>query len=115
VTAVSPWQVWLVDFGEPLGSEQGGKRPAVVVASDLHCRFAIEMTIVVPLTGRDRGLPHHVPISSPEAGLREGSWARTEDVTAISMARLAAKRPFGRLSAAEADAVRYWLRRMISL
>jgi len=112
---LSPWQVWLVDFGQPVGGEQGGVRPAVVVASDLHCRFPIEMTIVVPLTTRDRGLPHHVPISSSGAGLREPSWARTEDITAVSTARLVSRRPLGGLSVAERDAVRHWLRRMISL
>jgi mRNA interferase MazF len=115
VREVAPWQVWLVDFGHPIGSEQGGVRPAVVVASELHCRFPIEMTIVVPLTTRDRGLPHHVPISVAHAGLEEPSWARTEDVTTISTIRLASRRPLGRLSDAEVERVRHWLRRMISL
>jgi mRNA interferase MazF len=115
VRNVAPWQVWLLDFGHPVGGEQGGMRPAVVVASELHCRFPIEMTIVVPLTTRDRGLPHHVPIGTAGAGLRERSWARTEDITTISTTRFASNRPLGRLPDAEAANVRHWLRRMISL
>jgi mRNA interferase MazF len=107
--------VWLVDFGQPLGREQAGLRPAVVVASELHCRFPIDMTLVVPLTTRDRGLPHHVLISSLESGLREPSWARTEDITTISTERLARNQPFGTVSQDEAEAMRRWLRRMISL
>jgi mRNA interferase MazF len=107
--------VWLVDFGHPARAEQGGMRPAIVVASELHCRFPIEMTIVVPLTTRDRGLPHHVAIDASDSGLRERSWARTEDITTISTMRLAGKRPLGRLTDAEAAAVRHWLRRMISV
>jgi mRNA interferase MazF len=115
VSAVRPWQVWLVDFGQPVGREQGGVRPAVVVASELHCRFPIDMTIVVPLTTRDRGLPHHVRIASPSSGLERPSWARTEDVTAASTGRLTGRRPLGRLAAAEVDGVRHWLRRMIDI
>jgi len=115
VRQVAPWQVWLVDFGHPVGAEQGGMRPAIVVASELHCRFPIEMTIVVRLTTRDRGLPHHVAVNAVGAGLRERSWARTEDITTISTTRLAGERPLGRLTDAEAGGVRRWLRRMISL
>jgi mRNA interferase MazF len=48
--------VWWVDFGTPIGHEQGGVRPAVVVGSTTLCRFPIDMALVVPLTARDRGL-----------------------------------------------------------
>ncbi|MFC4063226.1 type II toxin-antitoxin system PemK/MazF family toxin [Planomonospora corallina] len=47
MSRVLPWQVWLADFGVPVGSEQGRRRPALVVASELHCRFPIDMTLVV--------------------------------------------------------------------
>lgn len=105
----------MVDFGQPIGHEQRGVRPAVVVASALHCRFPIDMTIVVPLTTRDRGLPHHVRIASPGSGLARPSWARTEDLTTVSTARLRGEQPLGVLSAADIDEVRHWLRRMIDL
>jgi mRNA interferase MazF len=114
VSDIRPWQVWLVDFGQPVGSEQRGVRPAVIVASDLHCRFPIEMTIVVPLTTRDRRLPHHVLVDSRDSGLNRPSWARTEDVTSVSTARLVSKRPLGRLSESEVANVGQWLLRMIA-
>lgn len=115
MSRVSPWQVWSTDFGQPVGSEERGLRPAVVVASALHCRFPIDMTLVVPVTTRDRGLPHHVPIGSAEAGLRAPSFARTEDVTAISTRRLRGDSALGALTVAEIDRIRHWLRRMIDL
>lgn len=115
MSQVRPWQVWGVDFGVPVGSEQRGVRPAIVVASDLHCRFPIAMTIVVPLTTRDRGLPHHVAVDSPESGLRQRSWARTEDVTAISTDRLSGKQPLGQVTTAESIAIQRWLRRLLAL
>jgi mRNA interferase MazF len=73
------------------------------------------MVIVVPLTTVDRGLPHHVPIVSSSAGLDRPSWARTEDVRAISERRFVAGRPVGVLSPAEREAVRAQLRLMIDI
>ncbi|MBO0867602.1 MAG: type II toxin-antitoxin system PemK/MazF family toxin [Micromonosporaceae bacterium] len=112
MSRVLTWQTWMVDFGHPVGSEQGGLRPAVIVASAMHSRFPIDMTIVVPLTTRDRGLPHHVPVNSDQAGLRRPSFARTEDIIAVSTQRLG-PRPLGTLSEVEADEVRRWVHRMV--
>lgn len=109
-----PWQVWLVDFGHPIGHEQGGLRPAVVVGSPTHCRFPIGMALVVPLTTRDRGLDHHVRIDSAEAGLNRPSWARTEEITAVSTQRFARSAPLGTASDTEVVELSEWLREMVA-
>ena len=111
---LAPWQVWLVDFGNPVGHEEGGVRPAVIVGSTTHCRFPIGMAIVVPLTTRDRGLDHHVRIDSPESGLARPSWARTEDITAVSSQRLRRTQPLGVASASEVARLSEWLREMVA-
>jgi mRNA interferase MazF len=111
---LAPWQVWLVDFGSPVGPEEGGVRPAVVVGSHTHCRFPIGMAIVVPLTSRDRGLDHHVRIDSAGAGLTRPSWARSEDITAVSVRRFVRPEPLGRVSAAEVERLSEWLREMVA-
>ncbi|MGH3998918.1 MAG: type II toxin-antitoxin system PemK/MazF family toxin [Pseudonocardiaceae bacterium] len=109
---LAPWQVWWVDFGSPIEPEQGGIRPAIVVGSTTHCRFPIDMALMVPLTARDRQLDHHVRIASPESGLSRPSWARTEDITTVSTRRLTqAKRT---VSAAEAKELSIWLRAMVA-
>jgi mRNA interferase MazF len=113
-TMIEPWQVWLADFGSPAGSEQGGTRPTVIVGSEDHCRFPIAMTLVVPLTTRDRGLPHHIAISSTESGLKQPSWARTEDIRAISITRFTRTAPLGCLSDQEVEQVRRWVHRMLA-
>lgn len=111
---IAPWQVWLVDLGEPVGHEQGGVRPAVVVGSTTHCLFPIGMALVVPLTTRDRGLHHHVSITSAESGLRRPSWARTEDVRAVSTQRFTEATPLGIASAEEIEELSDWLREMVA-
>jgi mRNA interferase MazF len=111
---LAPWQVWLVDFGNPVGHEEGGVRPAVIIGSATHCRFPIGMAIVVPLTTRDRGLDHHVQIDPTDAGLSRPSWARTEDITAVSVQRFIRPQPLGRISAAEVERLSEWLREMVA-
>lgn len=113
MSRVQPWQVWLVDFGDPVGSEQGGRRPAVVVASEFHARFPIPITLVVPLTTRDRGLPHHIGVAPGQSGVQSRCFARTEEITAVSERRIVGNRPLGSLDEGTADRVRTMVRLMI--
>ncbi|MCK9897058.1 type II toxin-antitoxin system PemK/MazF family toxin [Frankia sp. AgB32] len=109
-----PWQLWLVDFGQPVGREQGGVRPAVVVSSAVHSRFPIDMALVVPLTSRDRGLEHQVRIDSPSSGLSRPSFARTEEITAVSTARFVRSVPLGVAADGEIARLTSWLREMVA-
>lgn len=90
--------VWLVDFGDPVGREQAGRRPAVVVSADALNAGAAGLVIVVPLTTTRRGLPSHIEIEPGDSGLDETSYAKCEDVKSISDRRLV-----GRLGTTQAD------------
>ena len=64
--------IWLVDFGEPVGREQAGRRPAVVVSADpLNDSRAGVVGLEVTLTGhRLHGgvpLPGEVAARAPGA------------------------------------------------
>jgi mRNA interferase MazF len=83
--------VWLVDFGEPVGREQSGRRPAVVVSTDPLNESRAGVVIVVPTTTTPRGLPSHVEIDPATSGLHEVSYAKCEDVKSISEQRLIAR------------------------
>ena len=65
--------VWLVDFGEPIGHEQGWRRPAVVMSSDHLNDSAASPVIVVPVTSTRWGLPSHVEIETGQSGLAHTS------------------------------------------
>lgn len=105
---LAPWQLWVVDFGNPIGHEQGGTRPAIVVGSAVHCGFPIDMALVIAVTTRDRGLRHHVRIASKASGLRQTSWARTEEITSVSTLRFG-ESPIGKASPGEIAELRQWL------
>ncbi len=72
------------------------------------------MALVVPLTTRDRGLDHHVRIDSAGAGLNRPSWARTEELTAVSTQRFARSAPLGTASDTEVTQLSEWLREMVA-
>lgn len=82
--------VWLVDFGEPVGREQAGRRPAVVVSADALNEGPAGVVVVVPLTTAHRGLPSHIEIDPETSGLGEVSYAKCEDVKSISSERFVA-------------------------
>jgi mRNA interferase MazF len=88
--------VLLCDLNPAAGREQGGIRPVVVVS---HPRYAAVpgLFIAVPLTTRYRGLEHHIEIPADDhTGLKQVSYAMTEQVRAMSNER--AGRQLGRVS-----------------
>ena len=80
--------MWFVDFGTPVGHEQGFRRPAVVVSDDRLNRSRAELVIVIPTTTTRRGLPSHVAIETGDSGLAETSYAKAEDIKSVSTHRL---------------------------
>lgn len=84
-------ELWLVDFGEPVGVEQAGFRPALVVSDDLMNEGASGLVIVIPLTTARRRLPSHIELDDPDTGLAEVSYAKCEDVNPVSVRRMVSR------------------------
>jgi mRNA interferase MazF len=84
-------EVWLVDFGDPIGREQSGMRPAVVVSADPLNQSRAGVVIVVPTTTAPRGVPSHVELGPESSGLDEVSYAKCEDVKSVSEQRFVAR------------------------
>jgi mRNA interferase MazF len=109
-----PGDVWLADLSPVVGSEQAGRRPVVVVSGPLHLSLPHAVVFVVPITSRDRGLRHQIPITSPASGLSKlPSFTRPEDARAIAYERLAHR--VGAVTPAELSAVRRILRAFLEL
>jgi len=93
-------EIWLVEFGDPVGTEQAGRRPAVVVSADRLNESRAGVVIVVPCTTARRGLPSHIEIEPDRSGLDSVSYAKCEDVKSVSEHRL-----ISRLGAADEEAL----------
>jgi mRNA interferase MazF len=85
-------EVWLVDFGEPIGREQAGRHPAVVFSADPANASSDGGIVVVPVTTARREKPSHVEIEPGDSGLDQLSYARCEDASSIPDERLVARR-----------------------
>jgi mRNA interferase MazF len=113
VTEVRTGDVWLVQLDPTVGHEQGGRRPAVVVSSNGLHALPIDMVVVIPLTGHDRGLVTQPQISSEGSGLSRASFARPEDMRAVDASRL--QRRLGRVSSEELFEIRKVMRYFLDL
>jgi mRNA interferase MazF len=89
-------EVWLVDLNPIRGHEQAGTRPALVVSADEFNHGPAGLVIVVPMATTERGIPLHVSVDPPEAGVDRRSFIKCEDVRSISEQRLV--RRFGVVS-----------------
>jgi mRNA interferase MazF len=79
-----------VTLDPTVANEQRGTRPCIVISADRFNSLPILQAIVVPLTSRERGFPHHIPLRDT-GNLNKPSWAMCEAVRAVSIRR------FGRL------------------
>ena len=83
--------IWLLDLNPAKGHEQGGTRPALIVSVDLFNSGPAELVIVLPITTKAKGVPLHVEIKPQEAGLKEKSFIKPEDIRSVSRERLIRK------------------------
>jgi mRNA interferase MazF len=106
-------ELWLLDFGDPIGHEQGGRRPALVISGDALNRRPSRLVTVLPITGRDRGVPAHIPLPPVSTGLHRPSFALTDQLRVVSQNRL--ERRLGAADAATMTSVERWLRIFLDL
>jgi len=83
-------QLWLVDWSPGRGSEQLGKRPALVIQTDAaNSNPRYPNTIVLTLSTKGLTVATHVQLNpDSQNGLRERSWVKCEQILTISKSRL---------------------------
>ena len=88
-------EVWLVNWNPARGSEQAGRRPALIIQNDIGNEKA-PTTIVAAISSSVRIYPMNVQIIPPEGGLDNPSIINTSQILTISKERL--EKRLGRLS-----------------
>ena len=95
-------EVWLMNWNPARGSEQAGRRPALVIQNDIGNEKA-PTTIVAAISSSVKVYPMNVQINPPEGGLDLPSIIKTNQILTISKARL--EKQIGRLSRDSMDDV----------
>ena len=80
-------EVWIVNWNPARGSEQAGRRPAVIVQNDIGNEKA-PTTIVAAISSAVKRYPMNVEIRPPEGGLTGPSIVKTSQILTISKDRL---------------------------
>lgn len=104
--------VW-VDLDPVRGREQAGRRPALVIASDLFLDQADTLAIIVPATTIFRGWPNHILLRGEQLQLERPSYAMTEQPRTISRDRVVGAA--GVVNQATMREVDGWLRDFLAL
>lgn len=86
-------EIWVVDWSPGRGSEQTGRRPALIVQTNAGNRNPrYPNTVVITISTKGRAVPSHVRvIPSDENGLALPSFIKCGQILTISKARLEAR------------------------
>ena len=95
-------EVWLVNWNPARGSEQAGRRPALVIQNDIGNEKA-PTTIVAAISRSVRLYPMNVAINPPEGGVDLPSLIKTSQILTVAKERL--EKRLGRLSKDRMDDV----------
>ncbi len=108
-------QIWMVDWSPGRGSEQLGKRPALIIQTDAaNANPHYPNTIVLTLSTKGHPVTSHVEIKpSAHNGLRETSYVKCEQILTVSKERLG--KLVGTVSAADLQRVEFALRKVLVL
>lgn len=88
-------EVWIVNWNPARGSEQAGRRPALIIQNDIGNEKA-PTTIVAAISSTIRRYPMNVELRPPEGGLTGPSIIKASQILTISKQRL--ERRLGSLS-----------------
>jgi mRNA interferase MazF len=106
-------EVWLVALSPTRGHEQAGVRPGLILSVDPFNHGPARLIVVLPLTTVPKGIPFHVEINPPEAGVKARSFVKCEDIRSVAKERLS--RPWGRVSRRTLEAVEDRIRILLGL
>jgi len=84
--------IYYVDLGKNIGSEQSGIRPVVIVQNNIGNKFS-PTVLAAPITSRQSKskLPTHVELTTYDTGLDKDSLALLEQVRVLDKTRLMSK------------------------
>ncbi len=80
-------EIWLVNWNPSRGSEQAGRRPALVIQNNIGNQKA-PTTIVAAISTVVKLYPMNVLVEPPEGGLESPSIVKTSQMLTISKERL---------------------------
>lgn len=85
-------EIYSVDLGQPVEHEPALRQPAVVVSVDILNNGPDGLVVVVPITTTCYGPRSHIELDPAGSGLDHTSYARCDQLRAVSIERLSSRR-----------------------
>ena len=113
--AIRRGEIYWLDWNPARGSEQAGRRPALIIQEDpASANPNYPLTIVAAVSTKGRPIPSHVAIqASPQNGLTLLSFIKCEQLQTVSKQRLIQK--VGTLDADDMARVAEALKKVLAL
>lgn len=105
-------EVWIVNWNPARGSEQTGRRPAVVIQNNIGNEKA-STTIVAAISSSLRIFPINIKLEPPEGGLELPSIVKTGQILTVDKKRL--EKRLGRLSKEKMEEVNQAIKLSLAL
>ena len=105
--------IYLADLGEPIGHEQPLRRPVIVVSAQAWLDSNPPVITVLPFTRTRRDRTTHIEVEPGSSGLKATSYAKCEDIRAISPDRVV--HHYGQADDLVVSRIKAILRRLLSL
>jgi len=105
-------EVWLVNWNPARGSEQAGRRLALVIQNDIGNEMA-PTTIVAAISSSVKVFPMNVKIDPPEGGLDLPSIIKTSQILTVAKERL--EKRLGRISTKKMEDVKRAIKLSLNL
>lgn len=80
--------IFTVDFNPSRGSEQGKRRPALIIQNDIGNQYSPTTIVVAITTGDIAKYPTNVAIKVPEGGLENNSIVLLNQMLTVDKSRL---------------------------
>ncbi len=86
-------EIWWVDFGVPLGSEVGFKRPVIIIQNNILNESNLKTVVVLPLTSNIlfADIPNNVLLKKEVTGLSKDSVTQPHLLVHVDKRRLIEK------------------------
>jgi mRNA interferase MazF len=81
-------EIYQVDWSPARGSEQAGRRPALVIQNDTGNKFSPTTIVASCSTAAGKSYPFLVPVKAKESGLRKDCTVNLASIMTIEKARL---------------------------
>lgn len=88
-------EIWWVDFNPSRGSEQAGKRPAVIFSDTGFNQMQHRILVVLPMSSTVREFEFHVFAATEHTGLRSPGVIMCDQILTIATDRLLDSTPVG--------------------